>query len=232
MPSTSSTAVPPDSHMYSPTDEELGAFFCSLSQSGIKSAILSLVPPYCDDFIPSMEKGILPRPLTDLYDKKLFNVSSFSELSSICNNIATSVTLHVSPEQSKAVEEATRTQSQCKLWYSYRAGRITASNFRSAVHTNHSKPSLSLIKRICYPQNYKFKTQETQWGIDHEEMAIVSFSEQIHEKHSNFKINRCSFIINPQYSHLGASPDGITECNCCGKGVLEVKCPYQCKEYN
>ena len=30
--------------------------------------------------------------------------------------------------------------------------------------------------------------------------------------------------------YLGASPDGIIKCNCCGKGVLEVKCPFYIKE--
>ena len=30
--------------------------------------------------------------------------------------------------------------------------------------------------------------------------------------------------------YLGASPDGIINCNCCGKGVLEVKCPFCIKE--
>ena len=30
---------------------------------------------------------------------------------------------------------------------------------------------------------------------------------------------------------MGASPDGlITECTCCGDGVLEVKCPYSCRD--
>ena len=27
---------------------------------------------------------------------------------------------------------------------------------------------------------------------------------------------------------MGASPDGIVNCICCGKGVLEIKCPYSC----
>lgn len=27
---------------------------------------------------------------------------------------------------------------------------------------------------------------------------------------------------------MGASPDGIVNCVCCGKGVLEIKCPYSC----
>ena len=29
-----------------------------------------------------------------------------------------------------------------------------------------------------------------------------------------------------QNPYLGASPDGLVECSCCGKGVLEVKCPF------
>ena len=28
----------------------------------------------------------------------------------------------------------------------------------------------------------------------------------------------------------GASPDGIITCTCCGKGVLEVKCPFCVKD--
>ena len=29
---------------------------------------------------------------------------------------------------------------------------------------------------------------------------------------------------------MSASPDGIVNCTCCGRGVLEVKCPYSCIE--
>ena len=113
----------------------------------------------------------------------------------------------------------------------YRAGRITASYFKTAVHTI-SNPSQSFIKQICYPQNYKFKTQATQWGIDHERLAIASFSEQIISNGANLHIHMhyCGLIVNPLYPHLGASPDGIIECSRVVKGVLEVKCPYQCKE--
>ncbi len=28
------------------------------------------------------------------------------------------------------------------------------------------------------------------------------------------------------HNYIGASPDGIINCTCCGTGVLEVKCPY------
>ena len=33
-------------------------------------------------------------------------------------------------------------------------------------------------------------------------------------------------FVNPSYPTLGASPDGIISCDCCGIGTLEIKCPY------
>ena len=38
-------------------------------------------------------------------------------------------------------------------------------------------------------------------------------------------------IINTQYPHLGASPDGVTMCECCDKGVVELKCPYSAIDF-
>lgn len=29
---------------------------------------------------------------------------------------------------------------------------------------------------------------------------------------------------------MGARPDGIVQCDCCGIGVLEVKCPFLCAD--
>ena len=37
-------------------------------------------------------------------------------------------------------------------------------------------------------------------------------------------------LLNTAYPHLGATPDGIVQCMCCGKGVVEVKCPHNCKD--
>ena len=45
-------------------------------------------------------------------------------------------------------------------------------------------------------------------------------------KHENFKISNVGLFIDDTHPFLGASPDGMVECSCCGKGVLEIKCPY------
>ena len=55
-------------------------------------------------------------------------------------------------------------QSLSKLWFQHRASRITASMLKFAVHTDITQLSQSLIKKICYPESYKFSSQATDWG--------------------------------------------------------------------
>jgi hypothetical protein len=44
--------------------------------------------------------------------------------------------------------------------------------------------------------------------------------------HASFKVTRTGLRLHPSYPYLGASPDGIISCSCCGPGLLEIKCPY------
>ncbi len=50
------------------------------------------------------------------------------------------------------------------------------------------------------------------------------------KKHANLTLSKNGLIISPSYPFMGASPDGIIECSCCGYGVLEIKCPYSCRD--
>ena len=52
----------------------------------------------------------------------------------------------------EAVEKETRDQSHSKLWYRYRAGRVTASKMKAICRMNTDQPSQSLIKSICYTE--------------------------------------------------------------------------------
>ena len=36
--------------------------------------------------------------------------------------------------------------------------------------------------------------------------------------------------MSTEYPFLGASPNALVECSCCGEGVLEIKCPFKYKE--
>lgn len=45
--------------------------------------------------------------------------------------------------------------------------------------------------------------------------------------HRSFKAENCGIFIDLAKPYLAASPDMLVNCECCGHGTLEVKCPLQ-----
>ena len=114
---------------------------------GTKPAILSIVPGYTKSFETSLLKSSYPQSLKDLY--KIEHVTlNYKELIDICNNVDISITF----EQLVNAEKATRLQANCNKWYHFRAGKVTASTVGGICRSTIEKPSISLIKQICYPK--------------------------------------------------------------------------------
>lgn len=136
-------------------------------------------------------------------------------------------TVAVSETQAAAVEKKTRQQHKSNGWYTLRAGRITASKIHDVVSTSVAKPAISTVKGVCYPKKTKLERipEHMKWGIDNEENARQTFITMTAPKHENLTVEQSGFVINPSFPEVGASPDGLTHCTCCGKGCLEVKCP-------
>lgn len=154
-----------------PTLEEKKKFLDSLACSkNAKPAVLSVLSGYCDNYIPSVLSSDLSPVLTDLY--KPCNLSlSYFELLKLSNETVLTIT----DEQIKAVEMKTRDQSNSRLWFRMRAGRITASKFKAVCCTDLSSPSLSLILSICHPNTMRFRTAATSWGCQHEKDALEQY---------------------------------------------------------
>ena len=177
---------------------------------------------YSEDYVPKPISKFFPTVLTELRDEQL--ISNVGELLEKCNLIK----LEVTAEQAKEVESATREQAKSKVWYRFRAGRITASKVKSVCKTNinMASPAQSLIKGFCYPESSKFSSEARRLGCDHEKAAINQFMEHTKPFRDDLIVEESGFIINPKYPHIRTSPDGVVSCNCCGTLVLEVKCPH------
>ena len=52
----------------------------------------------------------------------------------------------------------------------------------------------------------------------------------LYKEHNTFSFKKSGLVISVDYPFLGASPDGIACCDCCGQRVVEIKCPYSHKE--
>ena len=210
-----------------PTEEDLRNHHFKLSTMKGKPILLSFVSEFNVSYVPKYISGELPVLLTHLYDKTTLSLS-FPDLLNKCDELYYSISHSV--QQVSKVEEDTRQQANSKVWFEQRAGRVTASKLHSVLHTKLSNPSVSLIKSICYPQKVKFSSEACAYGCRHENEARSSYCTAMKEKHSNFTVKASGLLLDPASPFLGASPDGIVECNCCGSGVLEIKCPYSCKE--
>ena len=127
------------------------------------------------------------------------------------------------------LEMVTRKQTKSEEWFRYRVGRITASRYRQVLHTPISKPSYSLLKAVCYPESAVFRSPATEWGCQHENDAIARYRSLL-TSHDDISITKCGFHISSKYPYIGASPDALVQCNCCGEGVVEVKCPFWAKD--
>ena len=142
-PATSSSI----SKVPKPTQDELDGLYRQLESTGRRPVLLSILPGYCDKFVPQSETGVLPPTLSTLFKNEFLQLS-YPELLKECEESFLSIT--VTQQQAKNLEEATRTQADSKTWFRYRAGRVTASKFKAAARTNKSSPSQSLIRAICY----------------------------------------------------------------------------------
>ncbi|PFX15562.1 hypothetical protein AWC38_SpisGene20214 [Stylophora pistillata] len=77
-----------------------------------------------------------------------------------------------------------------------------------------------------YLEAHQFSSVATRWGCNHEKKARDYYVKIMTEHHESFTVADSGLLINPKWPHLGASPDGVVLCDCCGEGLCEVKCPF------
>ena len=207
--------------VYHASRENFAKFLSELADA--KPLFLSVHPCYVDAYTPEITRTKYPVILTTLYDPDAEKLS-YSELVKVCRNISS--TLTVTEKQRTIVEIETRCQASSKLWFSLRAGRITASKLKAATATNYIKPSVSLVKAICYPHEMKFSTPATRWGIDHEQTARHKYYKLQSAKHTCLSVNECGLFLSTDNPFLLATPDGFVSCLCEGCVSRYLEIPY------
>ena len=222
-------------------------FLCALSNVDTNVVGLCAFTDHNERFVcrPPSPKPCLPRPLRELYNADIDTQSVQEEVINLAKSALT-----LSETEIKLVEEKTRTQSSSVAWHQQRAGRITASLAHDVLHTNVEKPAPSLIKKICASNAVPLSVPAVKWGNDHESSALFAYSEAIgaefkSEKdivvakevkmtqsgtHTDATVRTCGLFIKLDKQYVGASPDGLVRCLCCGTGVVEVKCPYRYRD--
>lgn len=107
-------------------------------------------------------------------------------------------------------------------WYTMRLSMLSASDWGTILGVNSYANANSVLLKKCGEESYfpKVAMDAMAWGNKYEDVAI-----SVYEHRNNKKIIEFGCIRHPSISHLGASPDGISE-----DGVmLEIKCPVSRK---
>ena len=214
------SSVSPSLHYTSSFDAKM-QFLSTISK--YRPAICSLISLFSDEFVPDVTALEIPAPLSEMYSPDNEELT-YPELLRVCEELHASIS--ISENGVINIEKATRLQSKSVTWYIQRAGQITASLMKSVCSTDSANPSQALIRQICYPQSNQFATKATEWGSGHECAAREAYVKDMTESHVNFTCRESGLFINKSHAFLGASPDGCIECDCCGFGILEIKCPY------
>lgn len=217
-PSSTSTVKP--SSVTPPSETELTNFLNCIKDCPSRPALLSLVPAHSDSYVPKSVNPELPVVLSSLFDNSLSDADYPTLLT---KSEEAFELLQVTKKQQELVEEKTREQASSRLWFRMRTGRITASKFKNACHTDPACPSHSLIMSICHPEMARFNTEATKWGCHHEKTARDAYCRYQKEKHVNFTVSDSGLFLSTEHPYLGASPDGLVTCECCGAGGCETK---------
>ena len=144
----------------------------------------------------------------------------------IAESLRNMYSLVVTDEDRDFVQKSTILQSNSLLWNKLRIGRITASSAHDVLHTCFENPSTSLIKRICM-EGKKLNVPSLNWGIENESKALETYKSLIENDHIDLKFEKAGLLLDKKYHVLGASADAIGQCQCHGKFIIEVKCPFK-----
>ena len=196
-------------------------FLRTLHAHSPKVVALSAFIEYCDAFIvtdPVIEPVSLPINL-----RTLFHPDNAGNVEKGKEEAATK--LDVTNEQVKKLIEESTKQADSPIWHEMRLGRITASKVHAVLHTKKDKPAPSVIKMICTPTEDLSSVPAIQWGRKHERTAAKEYGDAMMKQHEEMEIKQTGLWLSKDHPFIGASPDAIVTCKCCGTGVVEIKCP-------
>ena len=183
--------------------------------------------------------------LTMFYKEENRRLSS-EEIQNLCSSCCKEMETLLSDQDIKYIEEVTRVQSTSQVWIEQRIGRITSSVVYQFLHTSQSYAAPSLICNVCYKGQKSISSlPAVRHGIENENNAYLLYSHILAGTpcpdvrptgkilmsrpgpHQDFTLTKAGLYISKEKPFLGACPDGIISCSCCGKGALEIKCPFK-----
>lgn len=152
--------------------------------------------------------------------------AAYPNAEEFCANLPT-----YSGAQVEALQDATKEQSESSQWKEQRRARITASlahrvhRKTAALRQDRDAQTASLVRSILGEGGPAPDLPALKYGRQTEPVAVEVYQNQQQSYHTELTISTCGLFVLPDAVFIGASPDRLVSCKCCGNGLLEVKCP-------
>ncbi|KAH9372577.1 hypothetical protein HPB48_016477 [Haemaphysalis longicornis] len=195
------------------------------------AAIFTAFSRYADDRDNTADPGCAEGPLESLYElyDREWEAHSREEKDGTVASLMEKTLTHANIVD---IEQRTRPQRECLEWYRQRCGRITGSVFAKVAKCKSAASAARLATNIAQPPLVQYqargrKPAPIKHGLENEPIARQAYTEYQTQQHENFQCSELGLCISKKWQFIAASPDGLVECSCCGRGVLEIKCPYK-----
>ena len=100
--------------------------------------------------------------------------------------------------------------------------RLESSTLKGPRATDPSKPSLSFIRSVCYPDLHSLKSAACNMELTMKVLHERSTRKEFLRWMPNIQIVNIGVIIELLYPFMGATPHAIVNCRWCCHGVLPV----------
>ena len=141
-----------------------------------------------------------------------------------------------STEQSNIIAKKSVGQSSNSTWALYRVGIITASRMLSVLRKTDEagtvKDQQSTDNLTIQILGYKkeVKTKAMNWVLMNEPLARKRYKTISQKCHTNFSVSEMGLVLSVDWPYVGASPDAVVHCSCCGPGAAEFKVTWTHRE--
>lgn len=206
----------------------------ALNDACPNAAFFTTIPKLDPDDTDTASEGEdvneIPQLLSSLQDQDCSKLQG-PQLRSYCEEIWRNYCRNLSAAQISRLQTVTTKQAVSPLWFEHRKGRVTGSKVHDVLHVTDRGNKDNLVRILSGCKTYDLsRVAAVKWGVSNEANARKLYISEQEKHHADFTCTQVGFIIDHNNPFLGASPDGVINCSCCGKGVLEIKCPYKHKQ--
>ena len=199
--------------------------------------ITAHAPKSC--FVEFMEQKKLSKKVKQATPQSLIEKAEtfqMDESLSIHDNVKLfTQSIRLTNSELNVIKKNTVGQASVTDWYLQREGRLTASSFHK-VYTRVSSlqkspsedPTCLVATLIGYKKSPETAAMKHGKALEpHAKSVYLSIAKKSHQK---LKSAETGLVIMDQKPFIGVSPDLEVDCESCGKGLVEIKCPYSIRD--